>query len=72
MRANPAALRVIRERTGMKVTALAVAAGIDRSNLTHIESGRRRGTPDQLVAIARALDVPVTAITIPEHAEAVA
>jgi transcriptional regulator with XRE-family HTH domain len=62
MHANGAALRVIRERTGLTISSLARAAGIDRTALTRIESGERRGTPAQLAALAAALAVPITAI----------
>ena len=62
MRLNHEALRVIRERTGQSKTLTAELAGIDRANYSHIEAGRRNGTEAQIVALAVALKVPVTAI----------
>lgn len=62
MRTNGAAIKAIRERTGMTKTELANAAAVDRTHLHRIETGERRGTPDQIVAIAQALKVPTTAI----------
>lgn len=62
MRLNTEALRAIRERSGQSQTGLAELAGIDRANLAHMEAGRRKGTEAQIVALARALKVPVTAI----------
>jgi transcriptional regulator with XRE-family HTH domain len=64
VKSNGEAIRAIRERTGMSVTELHRAANVDRTVLTRIEKGERNGTPAQLVAIAKALDVPITAITI--------
>lgn len=69
MRTNHKALRAIRERTGVTATALARQCGIDKSNYAHIEAGRRNGTDTQIVALARALKIDVTAII---HDEAVA
>lgn len=62
MKANAAALKVIRERSGFSQTSVAEGTGIDRPNYAHIESGRRPGSDEQLVAIARFLDVPILAI----------
>lgn len=62
MRINHTALRVIRERTGYSQSKAAELAGIDRPNYAHIEAGRRNGTPEQIKAIALALDVPIPAI----------
>ncbi len=61
MRLNPTALRVIRERSGESASALAAAAGIDPANYSRLEAGIRRGTEAQIVALASALKVPVTA-----------
>jgi transcriptional regulator with XRE-family HTH domain len=72
MRLNHTALRVIRERSGFSQAQTATDSGIDRPNYCHIEAGRRKGTVAQIVAIARVLDIPVTAITIPAEAEAAA
>ncbi len=62
MRLNPTALRVIRERSGESASALAVAADMDPANYSRLEAGKRRGTEAQIVALAAALKVPVTAI----------
>jgi len=62
VQANGHAIRAIRERTGLSITDLAAAARIDRTNLSRIESGQRVGTDRQLVDIASALKVPLTAI----------
>ena len=62
VRINPVALRTIRERSGMSVTALAEAAGIKQSHLSNIEAGRRKASADVVVALARALKVELPAI----------
>lgn len=62
MQINPAALRAIRERSGMSVTRLAEAAGVDRSHLSLIEAGRRKASEETTVALARALKVELPAI----------
>lgn len=73
MRLNPAALRVIRERSGLTVTALAVEAGIKQAHLSNIEAGRRNAGPDVVVALAKALKVELPAILAdPEPVAAVA
>ena len=62
MRVNRYALRVLRERSGLSVSALARAAGLSQPHLTNIESGKRQASPAALVALAIALRVPVVAI----------
>lgn len=62
MRVNRYALRVIRERSGLSVSALALAARISQPHLTNIEAGRRQASPAALVALAAALRVPLVAI----------
>lgn len=62
MRLNPTALRALRERSGMSVTALAGAAGINPSHLTNIEAGRRNASNEVGVALAQALKVDLLAI----------
>lgn len=64
MRINHQALRVIRERSGFTQAETARLAEIDRPNYAHIEAGRRKGTPEQIVSIASVLKVPVTAIIV--------
>ncbi len=62
MRLNSAALRALRERSGLSVTALATAAGIKQAHLSNIESGRRSASPEVAVSLARALKVDLAAI----------
>ncbi len=63
MRINGEALRAIRERTGYSITELADTSGVDRTTISRIESGRRRGTAAQCRSLAEALDIPQTAIS---------
>ncbi|MDE0057719.1 MAG: helix-turn-helix domain-containing protein [Defluviicoccus sp.] len=49
-------LRARRKRAGMSLRQLAKAAGISTGYLSHIEIGRKPGTPDIWAAIARALN----------------
>lgn len=62
MQINPAALKVIRERSGLTTTALAEAAGIRQAHLSNIEAGRRGASPAVALALADALKVDVLAI----------
>lgn len=62
VRLNTSALRALRERSGMTVTALAAAAGIKQSHLSNIEAGRRNASPEVAVALASALCVDLPAI----------
>jgi transcriptional regulator with XRE-family HTH domain len=62
MEINPAALRVIRQRSGMTVTSCAAAAGIKQSHLSNIEAGRRKASPEVIIALADALRVELPAI----------
>ena len=48
-------LRAWRKRTGLSMERLAAAAGISRSHLSHIETGRSAGTQETRAAIARVL-----------------
>lgn len=70
MRGNGGAIKALRERTGLTKTQLADATGIDRTHLHRIEIGERKGTPAQLVAIAQALRVPLTAVAVMDEAVA--
>ena len=54
---NP--VRVWRKHRGMTQEALAQAAGISKPYLSQIETGKRTGTAEVLVAIADALGVTV-------------
>ncbi len=59
---NGAALRVIRERSGLRVNELAALAKMTPSHLTNIEANRRRPSPAVAKAIADALNVPIVAL----------
>jgi len=45
------------------VEALAAKAGISKAYLSQIENGKRTGTLKTLKALARALEIPVDALT---------
>lgn len=62
MKVNHEALRVIRERSGLSVTALANEAGTKQSHLSNIEAGRRNASDELIVALAHALKVSIPAI----------
>jgi len=62
------ALKAIRARSGITQTAVAELAGISRPNYAHIEAGRRQATDAQIVGIAEALVVPLSAIATIEVA----
>lgn len=57
--AGESPVRVWREQRGMKASELAAAAGVSRSYLSEIESGRKTGSAKALAAIARVLSVTV-------------
>ena len=63
--ANGAAIKAIRERSGITQTRIADACGISKSMLAHIEAGRRRAPRDTIHIIADQLGVPVDAISTP-------
>jgi transcriptional regulator with XRE-family HTH domain len=64
MRINGDALRAIRERTGLTISELSRASGVDRTVITRIETGQRQGTPAQHKALAEALHVSMLAIAV--------
>lgn len=64
MRINPHALVVVRERTGLKQAQLAARAEVSPGYLSKLESGKAPGTPDVILRVAKALDVPLAAITL--------
>ena len=47
-----------RKWRGIKQFELAERAGLSQGHLSDLESGRRRGSPEALQAIAKALDIP--------------
>jgi transcriptional regulator with XRE-family HTH domain len=56
-------LRAVRSAKGLTQERLAVAAKLSRAGLQNIEAGRAQPRHDTIVALARALHVPVKAIT---------
>ena len=62
MHLNRHALRVIRERSGLSITALAALAGVSQPHLSNVESGRRQASPAVVRRLAIALAVPVVAL----------
>lgn len=64
MSINGAALRAIRQRSGLSVTALAGAIGISQPHLSNIENGDRKASPQVIRKLADELKVPVTAILL--------
>lgn len=62
MKVNGAALRAIRQRSGVTVTSLAESVGIKQSHLSNIEAGRRNASEDVIVSLAQALKVELPAI----------
>ena len=61
-RINPAALTLIRERTGLSIRQLADASGVSHSQLAALERGENQPTPSTLRKITQALAIPVTAL----------
>lgn len=51
-----ATLRLARESAGLSLTALGKLTHYSRSHLSNVESGKRRATPDVVLAYERALD----------------
>ena len=56
-------LRVWREHRGLTQEALAAAAGVGKSHVSRIESGRKTGTLDTLRRLAAALRVDLDDLT---------
>lgn len=76
-RTNGAALRAIRERSGLSVNDLVSLVGeegerIHADHLRNIELGHRNASPKVTAAIARALRVPTVAILASTLSEDVA
>ena len=55
-------LRLLRERRGVTLSALARAAGIGKATLSGLENGTRNPTLETLYAIATQLDVPLAEV----------
>lgn len=66
MKINHHALRVIRERSGMSLTALAKAVGVSQPHMTNVESGKRDASPTTVRKIADALNMSMLAIVAEE------
>ena len=62
MPVNRHALRALRERSGLSVSALAVLAAASQPHLSNIERGRRQASPALICRLAEALKVPVVAL----------
>ncbi len=58
---EPEPLRVVRERLGFTRETLAAKSGVSYPTIARIESGGKPGA-DSMLAIARALGVPVESI----------
>jgi DNA-binding XRE family transcriptional regulator len=56
-------VKLWREHRGLTQQDLADKAGISKSYLSQIESGKRQGTVETLSAIARSLEVPLDVLT---------
>lgn len=61
---NP--LRVWREYRGLTQQQVADKAGISKPYLSQLESGQRKGTAEVLAGIARALNVSLDELVMPE------
>ena len=61
-RINGAALRVIRERSGLSIGQLSILAGVHKTHVSRLERGMRGASPETALAIARALKCPVVAL----------
>lgn len=64
MKINPAALRAIRERSGLTERDLARLAKVSIQSVSDLELGNRGGRPDTIHKIRKALKVPLAAILI--------
>lgn len=61
-----ATIRALRRANGLKITDLAAAVGVSRPYMNNVELGAKKATPKLCIDVARALGVPVTALTVPE------
>lgn len=66
---DPVALAVLREKDGHTKTSLAKVAGISLGYLADLESGRRKGNPVVIGALAKALNVPRSMIEVARRDE---
>ncbi len=63
-------LRSLREARGVSLSALARAAGVGKATLSGLENGTRNPTLETMYAIAAALSVPISALTLDPGAPA--
>jgi transcriptional regulator with XRE-family HTH domain len=63
-------LRALREARGTSLSALARAAGVGKATLSGLENGTRNPTLETMYAIAAALSVPMSALTLDPGAPA--
>ena len=61
---NP--IRVWRDYRGLTQQQVAKAAGISKPYLSQLESGQRKGTAEVLAAVAKALNVSLDDLVMPE------
>lgn len=66
MRIDGRALHRYRYEKGLTQTALAATSGVERSAISHMEGGRRPGTPAQIKALAEALEVGIDVLCCDE------
>ena len=59
---NGAALKVIRERSGLTQTDLAKQTGVSQGRISELESGRHPVKPQTMSALTTALAVPLAAL----------
>lgn len=64
------AIRELRESRGLTLDALAAAAGMHTTYLSRIERAHSSPTWEKVTALARALDLPVSAIATAFEAQA--
>ena len=62
IREGDSPVTVVREYRGLSQKALSEKSGIAQSEISSIESGKRRGSVDTLKALARALGAPLDVI----------
>ncbi len=73
-RANGPAIRVIRQRSGVKVRALQASLAdlglrVHEDHLRNIETGSKDASPELLAGIARVLGVPLPAVSNAERVD---
>ena len=57
-------IRILRQEQGLTLEELALRIGSDAGNLSRVERGKQRYTPEMLQAIADALKTPVSSLFI--------